>query len=166
MSDSGNTDILIDISTAIFAPMMSCNFAHWKMLAKAPAVWPVYVHRHRTMEISLRQWVREQVGVDLAHVEQLYTFADQGRYRSGESMSVMSYRSAIWHWRAPKMRAVARGTISTVIWEIGAPGGLMCSMLILPALDNWLGGMTMPLNVRLAFGRNEAQWDEEFVLTL
>lgn len=35
--------------------------------------------RHRTMELGVRSLVREQVGLQLGHVEQLYTFGDRGR---------------------------------------------------------------------------------------
>jgi len=35
--------------------------------------------RDRTLELGLRGWVRHQTGRDLGYVEQLYTFADQGR---------------------------------------------------------------------------------------
>ncbi|WP_019961270.1 NUDIX hydrolase [Woodsholea maritima] len=34
---------------------------------------------HRTFEIGLREWVREQTGFELGYVEQLYTFGDEGR---------------------------------------------------------------------------------------
>ena len=34
---------------------------------------------HRTFEIGLREWVREQTGFELGYVEQLYTFGDRGR---------------------------------------------------------------------------------------
>jgi len=33
----------------------------------------------RTLELSLRHWVREQTGFDIGYVEQLYTFGDRGR---------------------------------------------------------------------------------------
>src|SRR5690606_29757472 len=33
----------------------------------------------RTLELSLRSWVRQQTGRDLGYVEQLYTFGDEGR---------------------------------------------------------------------------------------
>ena len=36
--------------------------------------------RHRTLEIGLRSWVKEQTGLDLGYVEQLYTFGDRGRH--------------------------------------------------------------------------------------
>ena len=34
---------------------------------------------HRTFEIGLREWVRDQTGFELGYVEQLYTFGDRGR---------------------------------------------------------------------------------------
>lgn len=36
--------------------------------------------KHRTLEIGLRSWVKEQAGLDLGYVEQLYTFGDRGRH--------------------------------------------------------------------------------------
>lgn len=35
----------------------------------------------RTLELTLRGWVREQTGLGLGYVEQLYTFGDRGRIR-------------------------------------------------------------------------------------
>jgi hypothetical protein len=40
---------------------------------------------HRTLEIGLRAWVKDQTGLELGYVEQLYTFADRGRHaRAGD----------------------------------------------------------------------------------
>jgi hypothetical protein len=36
--------------------------------------------KHRTLEIGLRDWVKDQTGLDLGYVEQLYTFGDRGRH--------------------------------------------------------------------------------------
>lgn len=33
----------------------------------------------RTLELALRRWIREQSGIEVGYVEQLYTFADRGR---------------------------------------------------------------------------------------
>jgi hypothetical protein len=38
--------------------------------------------KHRTLEIGLRDWVREQSNLELGYVEQLYTFGDRGRHAS------------------------------------------------------------------------------------
>ncbi|MBO6548312.1 MAG: NAD regulator [Rhizobiales bacterium] len=40
---------------------------------------------HRTMEIGVRGFVREQTGLDVSYVEQLYTFGDRGRVDALES---------------------------------------------------------------------------------
>jgi hypothetical protein len=36
--------------------------------------------KHRTLEIGLRDWVKDQTGLELGYVEQLYTFGDRGRH--------------------------------------------------------------------------------------
>jgi len=35
---------------------------------------------HHTFEIGLRSWVRQQTGLAVGYVEQLYTFGDRGRH--------------------------------------------------------------------------------------
>src|SRR4051812_19848587 len=41
---------------------------------------PFSPRSHRTLEIGLRAWVKQQTGLDLGYVEQLYTFGDRGRH--------------------------------------------------------------------------------------
>jgi hypothetical protein len=170
MSDSGNTDILIDISTAILrAHEGELQFRALEDAgesAKRLPFGPFMPDRHRTMEIGLRQWVREQVGVDLAHVEQLYTFADQGRYKSGEGRHVVS----VGYLALARAEDASGGSWDNLYryfpwedWRHGRPDVL--DHVILPALDKWLSDNDdAEARVRLAFGRDVAQWDEEFVL--
>jgi len=40
---------------------------------------PLDADRDRTLELALRGWVREQTGIELGYVEQLYTFGDRNR---------------------------------------------------------------------------------------
>jgi hypothetical protein len=40
---------------------------------------PFYASSDRTLELGLRRWVREQTGLELGYVEQLYTFGDRNR---------------------------------------------------------------------------------------
>jgi hypothetical protein len=40
---------------------------------------PLDAERDRTLELGLRDWVRQQTGLSLGYVEQLYTFADRDR---------------------------------------------------------------------------------------
>ena len=173
MSDTNttdSTDILIDISTAILrAHDGALQFRALEdngHTAKRLPFGPFMPDRHRTMEIGLRQWVREQVGVDLAHVEQLYTFADQGRYKSGEGRHVVS----VGYLALARAEDAAGGTWDNLYdyfpwedWRDGRPD--MLDDIILPALDKWLAqNDEARARVRLAFGRDGAQWDEEFVL--
>ena len=177
MSDTNstdNTDILIDISTAILRAhdgvlQFRALDDGGKSVKRLP-FGPFMPDRHRTMEIGLRQWVREQVGVDLAHVEQLYTFADQGRYKSGEGRHVVSvgYLALAQGRMGPEDDAGGAwanlyGYFPWEDWRDGRPD--MLDKIIMPALDKWLAqNDEARARVRLAFGRDGAQWDEEFVL--
>src|SRR6266516_2365543 len=40
---------------------------------------PLDPERDRTLGLGLRRWVREQTGLELDYIEQLYTFGDRGR---------------------------------------------------------------------------------------
>jgi len=44
----------------------------------------------RTLELGLRRWVREQTGIDLGYVEQLYTFGDRDRDAGTDDRRVLS----------------------------------------------------------------------------
>jgi hypothetical protein len=174
MSNPPASEVLIDLATAIMRVdegRLECRLVADDGDAPRLPFGPFMPNRHRTMEMGLRQWVREQVGVDLAHVEQLYTFADQGRadqggkWRGNDAHTVsVGYLAltpptpdATDHW----------GHIYTFFpwedWRDARPP--MLDALILPALDAWLQEAEPATErVRLAFGRDGAQWDEEFVL--
>jgi len=175
------TEILIDLSTAILRQhneRLECRLVGEATPARAKRLpfGPFMPHQHRTMEIGLRHWVREQVGVDLAHVEQLYTFADQGRHASEEAAHIVSVGylalTRTHEARTPEDTPPAPDDgdwedLYTFFpwedWRQGRPE--MLDGQILPGLDKWLEKDTQAADrVRLAFGRDGAQWDEEFVL--
>lgn len=166
-------DILIDLSTALLRShdgLLQCRLVDETQggLSRLPS-GPFMPHSHRTMETGLRQWVSEQVGVSLAHVEQLYTFADQGRYRQTEDGHIVSVGYLALS-RGPHEAAEDSSSWGDLYdyfpwedWRDGRPA--LLDAVLLPALDGWLkdnAGQTD--RVRLAFGRDGAQWDEEFVL--
>jgi hypothetical protein len=68
---------------------------------------------HRTLEIGLRSWVREQTGLALGYVEQLYTFGDRGRHaRPGDDkphMVSIGYLALT--------RATSRQSFSSAEWR-------------------------------------------------
>ncbi|MEL7449399.1 MAG: NAD regulator [Pseudomonadota bacterium] len=79
-----NRDIAIDLSAVIF----SVRDDQPRVLTVPPAAGgdsdalpsgPFDADQHRTLELGLRSWVNQQTGQDLGYVEQLYTFADEGR---------------------------------------------------------------------------------------
>lgn len=177
-------DILIDLSTAILRQTEGALQCRLVDTAETDAKHgqgrlpsgPFMPHLHRTMETGLRQWVSEQVGVDLAHIEQLYTFADQGRH--GTDSAVVMQESA--HIVSVGYLALSRslspetenasshwGDVYSYFpwedWRTGRPD--MLDAVILPAFDIWLRDNAQESDrARLAFGRDGAQWDEEFVL--
>ena len=68
----------IGIGAAIVAVEEACPL----ILASGDALpaGPFDPSVHRTFEQALRQWSREQTGLMLGYVEQLYTFGDRGRH--------------------------------------------------------------------------------------
>ncbi|MEO1368934.1 MAG: hypothetical protein AAFX50_17290, partial [Acidobacteriota bacterium] len=52
---------------------------HWRDRFEAIPFGPLDPVRDRTLELGLRGWVREQTGLELGYVEQLYTFGDKHR---------------------------------------------------------------------------------------
>ena len=176
---SNTHGILIDISTAIMRvsdDQLQCRMVeHETDQATTPPrlpFGPFMPNQHRTMEIGVRQWVREQVGVDLGHVEQLYTFADQGRHirDTAKDMHVVSvgYLTLTNQADKPAQDDVSlwRNIYDFFPWEDWRDGQPAClAEAIRPALEQWLETHADAAErVRLAFGMNDLQWDEEFVL--
>ena len=177
-------EILIDLSTAILRQSdgaLQCRLVDLGATddaaqeARLPS-GPFMPHLHRTMETGLRQWVSEQVGVDLAHVEQLYTFADQGRHSTdGAATAKTAAHVVSVGYLALNRNLDPNGAAAGQYWDdvyryfpwedwrAGRPD--MLDDLIMPALDVWLQANGQESErARLAFGRDTAQWDEEFVL--
>ena len=175
MSTSGQNDILIDISTAIMRvadDVLQCRLVNEAGGQPRLPFGPFMPDRHRTMEIGLRQWVHEQVGVDLAHVEQLYTFADQGRHRADSQDRHIVSVGYLALTPAPPTEETADAAddwddiyrfFPWEDWRQGKPE--MIDHLILPHLRA-LSGHDKIAEERIhhAFGRDDAGWDEEVTL--
>ncbi len=140
---------------------------------------------HRTFEAGLRAFVAEQAALSLGYVEQLYTFGDRGRHarrgdagphvvsvgylaltRPGpESDATLAASGAAWRpWY---------GYFPWEDWRAGRPDLLDAAML--PALARWVAASPAAAppgraalgrreRVRLAFGLDDAPFDEERVL--
>ncbi len=134
---------------------------------------------HRTLEMGLRAWVKDQTGLDLGYVEQLYTFGDRGRHaREGDtglqvvSIGYLALTGAGAH--CGLTAAQWRSWYDYFPWEDwreGRPGIL--TREILPRLTAWSlksepeGAPPRPLSrserLGICFGGGEG-WDEEKVL--
>lgn len=135
---------------------------------------------HRTMEIGLRRWVREQTGLELGYVEQLYTFGDRGRHaRSGDAgphaVSV-GYLALIREDRdePPKSASFSQwyAYLPWEDWRDGKPDIL--TQEIEPRLKDWArkpdtdeignSSLTRTARLRICFAIGGEGWDEEKVL--
>lgn len=169
---AGEPQILIDLSTAIIgtdAGTLQCRLVDDGDDAQPSRLpfGPFVPDQHRTMEIGLRQWVGEQVGVELGHVEQLYTFADRGRQHTtpGAPHVVSVGYLALTNQTGRQTRAW-RDIYSFFPWEDWREGEpSMLADIIYPALDSWLAQHSERReSARLAFGRDGLAWGEEYVL--
>jgi hypothetical protein len=131
----------------------------------------------RTLERGLRRWVREQTGLELGYVEQLYTFGDSLRdpgEARGEPRLVSVAYLALVHERELGGGAGARWRdwyefFPWEDWRGGRPPVL--DRAIAPALDRWVAAAADPVLAELrgqrsdlAFGLHGVGWDGERVL--
>jgi hypothetical protein len=135
---------------------------------------------HRTFEIGLRAWVEEQAGLRLGYVEQLYTFGDRGRHTEpGDTDAHVVSIGYLALTRAADNAARAPGAsfepwyrfFPWEDWRQARPD--IIARDILPDLGKWAEQSETPETaralarkdrVRLYFGTDGAQWDEERVL--
>jgi len=128
--------------------------------------------RDRTLEIALRGFVRAQAGLDLAYVEQLYTFGDLGRETPRAELAAGGGRVlSIGHLALARQAAQPVGAEARWAswyeffgWEDRRAGGDVPASG-LAALQDWSGrDPTRAGRVRAAFGLAPDRWNEERVL--
>ena len=133
--------------------------------------------RHRTFDLSLRGWVREQTGFELGYVEQLYTFGDKDRETPEATLS----------GAAPNARVISVGYLALTPearpagdsfearwqswyryfpWEDHRNGRpALIDAHIAPRLMTWAAGNERRLErARAAFALDGIRWIEERVL--
>lgn len=133
--------------------------------------------QHRTFELALRGWVKEQTGFQLGYVEQLYTFGDRDREAPEATISeapadarVVSVGYLALTPEAERLpdafEARWRGWYRHFPWEDhrrGRPGIL--ETVIGPKLTTWAAGNSDRLSrAENAFGLNGKDWPDEAVL--
>lgn len=129
-------------------------------------------HSHRSLQNGLRQWVEEQTHHKLGYVEQLYTFADKGRfYASGERVISVSYLALTMEGSAtPETEVGWQDWYRYFPWEdwrAGMPRSL--AEVVLPALKQWAVADPALAHSRwqrlvYAFGLEGFAWSEDLVL--
>ncbi len=138
---------------------------------------------HRTMEEGLRELAQAQTGLRLGYVEQLYTFGDRGRTPAmGE---VSAHVVSVGYLALTRLEDNPDGETSSVAgwkswyeyfpwedWRVERP--TILDEVIIPALVKWSKNLSKaeiakhgldPLSrIRIAFGMDGANWDDELVL--
>jgi hypothetical protein len=103
---------------------------------------------HRTLELGLRSWVREQAGLELGYVEQLYTFADRHRdpreRAGGPRVVSIAYLALVREGEAAALgQARWRGFYEFLPWEDARSGRpAVVEKVIGPGLARWAGAAT------------------------
>lgn len=124
-------------------------------------VGPLDPAADRTLERGLRRWVRDQTGLDLAYVEQLYTFGDRGRDPDAPTRALsIAYLALV---REGPLAAGGPATWTDVYrhlpWEDRRRGATPPPA----AMDEWVVRDHAPPTRRdradIAFGTGGAAWD-------
>lgn len=138
---------------------------------------PLDADRDRTLELALRGWIREQAGLEVGYVEQLYTFGDRHRdprQRTGGPRVVSIGYLTLGREAPPTagVRAIWRPWFDYFPWEdwrLGRPAIL--AQRVAPALARWIEEAEESAlrgerreRVDIAFGLGGAPWDAERVL--
>jgi hypothetical protein len=138
---------------------------------------PLDPERDRTLERGVRGWVREQTGLELGYVEQLYTFGDRHRdpieIQGGPRMLSIAYLALVREGRlSGDSRAEWLDYYDFLPWEDRREGpSEVVPKEIVPRLREWVEVThdrtlreTRRERVGIAFGLNGIEWDGERVL--
>ena len=138
---------------------------------------PLRPEQHHTLERGLRSWARQQTGIRLGYVEQLYTFGDRFRDpqagQGGPWMISVAYLALVREQQlAGSGEAHWRDWYDYFPWEDWRSGPPpLISQTISPALESWLRQASARSDVRvrrerrdIAFGLHRTPWDPERTL--
>ena len=137
---------------------------------------PLDPDRHRTLELGLRAWVHEQTGMDLAYVEQLYTFGDRDRALAADGRTMVlavAYLALVRERRPGEGHGAAwHGIYGVLPWEDRRDGEpRILRDRIRPVLAEWVDAAAEVSERRerrgrvdITFGSGGAPWDSERVL--
>jgi hypothetical protein len=129
---------------------------------------------HRSLQAGLRSWVETQTHHPLGYVEQLYTFADQGR-KQGTLDRVVSVSYLGLTREAPVVAgwdAAWQPWYRFFPWEdFRGPGAALAEAILAPPLQDWTDSENdadirrdQQRRIAIAFGLRGQRWNEELVL--
>lgn len=131
-------------------------------------------HAHRSLQTGLREWVETQTHHPLGYVEQLYTFADRGRFdASGKRVISVSYLGLTLEGDTSAVADVGwQDWYRYFPWEDGRQGEpMLLRAIIYPQLRHWAlaveGAASQAQRWQracYAFGFDGASWNEDMVL--
>lgn len=129
----------------------------------------------RTLELGLRGWVREQTGIELGYVEQLYTFGDRHRGigvdPAAPRVISVAYLALVKESPLSSSGAQWRDIYRFLPWEDWRDGQpSLLELEILPRLQEWERDRDRATRaqrrerIAIAFGSFGSPWDSERVL--
>lgn len=144
---------------------------------EALPVGPLRPEEDRTLELGVRRLVREQAGLELGYVEQLYTFGDRyrdpGERTGGPRLITVAYLALVREVRpAAGREACWQDGYEYFPWEDWRRGRpAVIDGEIVPTLRRWVEAAPSPTGrrerqerVEITFGLGGASWDGERVL--
>ncbi len=131
----------------------------------------------RTLELTLRGWVRERTGLELGYVEQLYTFGDRDRgfhrATSGARVLSIAYLALVRETGTPEAdNAQWKDVYDFLPWEDWRRGDPpLVRNTVVPALERWIRSADgaeakreRRLRAEITFGLGGSDWDSDRVL--
>ncbi len=130
----------------------------------------------RTLDLGLRGWVRQQTGLELGYVEQLYTFADRHRdpaeRRGGPRVISVAYLALVRQSQLSRRRASWHDWYEFFPWEDWREGRpALIDKVIVPELERWAQSDAHPAvrrhrreRIDITLGLHGSAWDPERVL--
>lgn len=137
---------------------------------------PLDPESDRTLELALRAWIRQQTGIEVGYVEQLYTFGDRGRHprerRGGPRLVSVAYLALVHEQRLPERTAASwQNCYDYLPWEDRREADRTSSRALVDALMRWARQTPIAAarrqreeRVAICFGLTEAGWDGYRVL--
>ncbi|HSR51269.1 MAG TPA: NAD regulator [Acidobacteriota bacterium] len=177
--DASDTSIVVGLNAAIVAvsdemPLILTTQAQDKQ--EALPFGPLDPQGDRTLELGLRGWVREQTGVELGYVEQLYTFGDRNRDPSqttgGSRVISVAYLALVRQSKLQAPQAQWRNCYEFFPWEDlreGRPA--LLDETTRSCLEEWSRQAPSPSKrqqrrdrMAINFGWRGSAWDSDRVL--